>query len=160
MNLEKIASKEIINSETGESEIVSTAVDDQFDVCEVLVTTSNTGKVTKKETCILFHVSNDDNRYQLNDFNDGEKTLNIYFYTKNNYGNKADSTLKRKVVKKIIVDTMSPVITITGGDNVYIPKGSGYVESGATCIDDSGVVSEEGCKVTIEPTTIDLNKSG
>jgi hypothetical protein len=92
---------------------------------------------------------------------DGEKTIIVridYYLLGNNDEYNVPGSYN--IEKKIILDTTGPVITLTGGEYVYIPKGKTYVEPGATCEDDSGIVDESGCAVSIEKTKIDMKKTG
>ena len=56
----------------------------------------------------------------------------------------------------MILDTIGPIINITGGEYVFVPLDQNYVEQGATCTDDSGVLLGE-CSVDYEETEIKKN---
>lgn len=147
-----------VNIKMDEEELAS--YESLFDVCEVIPanTANNTAEI---ENCSFFLTSDEDNIFQLTGRKDGEKKLNIYFYTKeegtNNYGN--DAKISKTVVKKVVLDTTGPVITITGGEYLYIPYGQAYKENGATCVDDSGV-TQGSCVVTVGEANIDMSKDG
>ena len=145
-----------INIKMSDEEL--TSYESLFDVCEIIP--ANTADNTaEKENCSFFLTSDEENIFQLTGRKDGEKTLSIYFYSKaegqNNYGNKAK--ISKTVVKKIVLDTTGPVISITGGEYMYIPYGQSYKENGATCVDDSGVTLGS-CVVTVGEANIDMNK--
>lgn len=129
------------------------AYDNKFDICEQ-IPESTAGNVRLQEKCSYYLKSSKTNSFQLTGRQDGEKTIHIYFYS--NYDNKAKA---QTIVKKIVLDTTGPVIDLTKGEYIYLPKGQTYQEPGATCEDDSGVILGE-CQVTIGEANIDMNKEG
>lgn len=128
--------------------------DDLFDVCEVIPSKDTAGGVRDQENCSYYLKTTKNLVFQLTGRQDGEKTLLVRFYT--DYTNKAG---KQEFVKKIVLDTIGPVITLTDGEYIYLPEGQSYVEPGATCADDSGIDGAT-CEVIIEKAEIDMNKSG
>ena len=129
------------------------AYDDKFEICEY-IPASTADNVKEQEKCSYYLKTKKTNSFQLTGRQDGEKTVKIYFYS--NYANKAKA---KTVVKKIVLDTTGPIISLTGGEYIFLPKGQTYNELGATCTDDSGVVLGE-CKVTVGEVNIDMNKEG
>ncbi len=130
--------------------------DSRVKVCE-FIPEGNMENAVDQEYCIGYPVADEEYVFQLYGFQDGKKTITLYFYNKGNYD--VESQIARTIVKEIVLDTTGPVIDITGGEYVYIPSGGKYVEEGATCVDDSGVVLGE-CVVTVEEANIDMNESG
>ena len=133
---------------------------DEFEVCEI-IPEGNIGNSSKIEMCSNYSLKDDVSIFQLSSRNDGEKTLAIridYYLLGNNDEYNVPGAVN--IEKKITLDTTGPVITLTGGEYVYIPKGETYVELNATCEDDSGVVAEGGCAVVIEETKINMRKTG
>lgn len=122
--------------------------DDQFAVCEVIATANST-----KERCANYLISEEVAHFQLTSKNDGEKEVNITFkgvkFDSNNHY--PDLVLN----KKIVLDTIGPVIDLTGGEYIFIPLGKNYEEQGATCTDDSGVVLKS-CTVEYKQPNIDM----
>lgn len=131
---------------------------EDFIVCEVLYIEEDEQQIIEhKDNCTKFPVSEKNLNYQIKSENDGEKQIVLIF----NYEGKTQWTQEDDIiVKKITLDTMGPVITLNGGEYVFVPSGNTYEEQEATCEDDSGVATEGGCKVTIEETTIDMKKTG
>lgn len=142
-----ITIKTLIDDETLET------YDTRFRICEHIPADS-ADNIREQERCSYYLTSSKENSFQLVGRNDGEKTLNIYFYS-----NYATQTKVKTVTKKIVLDTTGPIITLTNGEYVFVPQGERYEEPGATCLDDSGVVSEE-CYVEIEEASIDMNQEG
>lgn len=133
-----------------EDELVEFA--DDFDLCEV-IPASTADNVREQEICATYDVGDQNISFQLRGRKDGEKELRIYFY-------KGDASHGKMapISKKIVLDTIGPSITLTGGEYIYLLQGQKYEELGATCEDNSGVASE-ACVVTIENVSIDMNKS-
>ena len=127
--------------------------DTMFNICEY-ISASSIDNTREQEKCSSYLTEQGNKRFQISGRNDGEKKLIIYFYS--NFENKA---VARKIEKKITLDTTGPIINLTGGEYIYLLQGEIYSELGATCEDDSGVVSET-CVVEIEPANIDMNKKG
>lgn len=131
-------------------ELVEYAAD--FDLCEV-IPASTADNVREQENCSTYEIDQENINFQLMGRKDGEKELRIYFY-------KGDDTHAKMapVSKKIVLDTIGPTITLSGGEYIYLQQNQKYEELGATCEDNSGFVTGE-CVVTIEETNIDMNKS-
>ena len=129
--------------------------DSKFDICEI-IPEGNAGNVREMEVCNYYETTKKNHNFQLSGRNDGEKEIKIKFYS--NYINKA---VADTITKTINLDTTGPVITLEGGEYIYVPNGKSYDSKlGATCIDDSGVQSNEGCTVIQGEVNIDRKKSG
>lgn len=125
--------------------------DDQFAVCETIVTATSTS-----ERCANYLMSDGNAYFQLTSKNDGEKEVIVVFkgVKKDSNNNYPDLTLK----KKLVLDTIGPVIDITGGEYIFIPLGKRYEEQGATCTDDSGVILN-ACTVSYKEANIDMKST-
>lgn len=88
--------------------------------------------------------------FQIRGANDGEKNLEILFSSVG-----GSLTIK----KSIILDTIAPIINLTGGEYIYIASGEQYSEPGYACEDTSDVVNGE-CSVEVDGEDIDVNKPG
>ena len=141
----------IVKINIDESELA--LYDDYFDICEV-IPASSIDNVVAHENCSYYYTENGSNAFQISGRHDGEKVLNIYFYS--SYENKAKS---KTITKTIVLDTTGPLITLNGGEYIYIPLVESYEELGATCVDDSGYTGAE-CSVTIGEANIDMKKQG
>ena len=123
--------------------------DTKFGICEVIP------DVRDEENCAYYLATSKKQHYfQLSSADDGEKRIKIYFYI--NYETKQ---IAETITKAITVDTTGPIITLTGGEYVFIPLGKTYEELNATCVDDSEVIGGD-CTVTVEEANIDMNKEG
>jgi len=127
--------------------------DDKFEICEY-IPASTADNIREQEKCSYYLKTKKTNSFQLTGRQDGEKTIKIYFYS--NYANKAKA---QTIVKKIVLDTTGPIINLTGGEYIFLPKGQTYTDLGATCVDDSGVLLGE-CQVIVGEINIDMNKEG
>lgn len=132
--------------------------DDKYEICQVIPAGSG-GSVREQEVCTTAHsISKKQTKVQLQGEDDGEKTLRIYFFNVNNteHSKVRDCV---KIEKVICLDSTGPVITMTGGEYVFIPLGSTYIEAGATC-EDNGMYVSGSCTVTGETPNIDMSKKG
>lgn len=141
-----------------------------FDVCEIIPenTENNT---TEKKYCSSFEIRTNEivqstdeegnpiQKYvahgmlQLRGVKDGEKKLSITFSSIGPGG-----TSMAAINKSIILDTTSPVLTLEGGEYIYLASGEKYSEPGYKCEDTSEVI-ENSCSVSVDGS-IDLNKPG
>lgn len=137
--------------------ILSTYKD--FIVCEVLSVDGNGKESTDVDNCPKYslNVTNKVYNYQLKSPNDGRKIIYIIF---DHEGKRQWDENDDLIRKEVTLDTTGPVINLNGGEYVYVPLGKKYSELGATCEDDSNVLSDGGCTVDIEETRINMNKSG
>lgn len=130
---------------------------EDFIVCDVVIISESQKKIDS-DNCPKYSLRQNVHNYQLQLESDGEKEIAIIFnyLGKNNWNSLQDDI----IVKKIVLDTTGPVISLEGGEYVYIPLGKSYSELGASCEDDSIVKVDGGCKVVIEESDIDASKSG
>lgn len=118
--------------------------DDNFKVCEIIKTNNST-----LEKCSTYSKVEKRVYFQISSVGDGEKQISIRYFK---------SQVKRlEENKKIVLDTTGPVITLTGGEYLYIPLNERYEERYATCTDDS-LYTEGSCVVEVEKASIDMSK--
>ena len=105
----------------------------------------------EKQYCSTYLILEDEYNFQIPGMGDGEKTIKIYIHS---LGNQQGSL--KTITKKIFLDTTAPVITLKEGAYIFLSKGQKYVEPGATCEDDSGLITGE-CNVAIQDVEIDMH---
>ncbi len=124
--------------------------DSKFTICEV-IPENNAGNTRETRECSTYLTSKSINGIQLKGRGDGEKTIEI-----NLFSSYANGTIAKTITRKIYVDTTGPVITLNGGEYLYLTSGEKYQELGATCVDANNV---EGytCKVVVEKANINMS---
>lgn len=142
----------------------------KFQVCEIIKENTE-GNVEALRYCSEYMVSSDvvtltnsegveeewyvtNSLFQIRGVNDGAKDIEV----KINRTDALGTTILTKT-QEIIIDTTGPVITLEGGEYVYLAAGDTYTDLGAVCVDDSEVI-ESACKVTAEDKVIDSSKEG
>lgn len=123
------------------SEQELSSYDDIFNVCEIIRTNNAT-----REQCSQYTKAEKKVYFQIVSANDGDKEIAVRFFQ--------SRVKKLEVVKKIVLDTTGPVITLNGGEYLYIPLKDNYVEQNAVCTDDS-LYTEGNCVVEVEKANID-----
>lgn len=125
------------------------AYDSKFEICEV-IPENNAGNTRETRECSTYLTSKSTNSIQLRGRGDGEKVVEI-----NLYSNYASNSIAKTISKSIFLDTTGPVITLNGGEYLYLTSDEKYQELGATCTDANSV---EGytCEVVIEKVNIDM----
>lgn len=143
---------------------------DKFQVCEIIKENTE-GNVEKLRYCSEYMVALDEvtltnstgqeevwyvtnSLFQIRGVNDGAKDIEV----KINKTDALGTTIVTKV-QEIVIDTTGPVITLEGGEYVYLAAGDTYTDLGAVCVDDSEVI-ESACKVVTEDKIIDSSKEG
>lgn len=133
-------------------EVALSTYDSKFTICEV-IPENNAGNNREIKRCSEYLTSKSTNTIQLSGRGDGEKVIEI-----NLYSNFANNVIAKTISKSVFIDTTGPVITLVGGEYLYLTSDDKYKELGASCADANNV---EGytCKVEIDKTNINMSIS-
>ena len=136
--------------------------EDNFTVCEIVPPGGLGNNSVNAKLCSEYSLEDGVHYLQISGREDGEKEIVVRLnYWAKGAGGQYTVQGSEEISKKIVLDTTGPIIDLTGGEYIYLPKGQKYVEQKATCVDNSALTNKEyACTVEVEEANIDMTKSG